>query len=322
LARLRDKQIAMVQLLDRTLDGNALGKRERAKVHDILRDLLARLLANSQDSELVRLHDKYADRSFAEEQQEQLDVMRTLAGDAFGVDVDAYQGGDSPEELAQWLDEQLREGRAEPQQPPPRKKSAKAAAREALREQAAQGGTRAVREIFRKLVSELHPDREADPAEHARKTELMQRVNHAYKAGDLLALLELQLGIEQIDPKALDGLAEERLRHYIHVLEGQSRRLGAELAEFIQPFAMAMGDSSMRKLSPTVVQQGLEADIREVHALVRTLEADLRHFQDISSLKRSLRDYQIDPFDDSDSGEPTDFQPRRRRRRRRVMGRP
>jgi hypothetical protein len=44
-----------------------------------------------------------------------------------------------------------------------------------------------------------------------------------YKAGDLLALLELQLSIEQIDPKALAGLAEERLRHYIHVLEEQSR---------------------------------------------------------------------------------------------------
>jgi curved DNA-binding protein CbpA len=42
-----------------------------------------------------------------------------------------------------------------------------------------------VREVFRKLASELHPDRETDPAEHARKTELMQRVNQAYKAGDL-----------------------------------------------------------------------------------------------------------------------------------------
>jgi len=70
----------------------------------------------------------------------------------------------------------------------------------AQRDQAAQGGTRAVREVFRKLASELHPDRETDPAEHARKTELMQRVNQTYKAGDLLALLELQLSIEQIDP--------------------------------------------------------------------------------------------------------------------------
>ena len=99
-----------------------------------------------------------------------------------------------------------------------------------------------MREVFRKLVSELHPDRETDPVEYARKTEAMQRVNQAYKAGDLLALLEMQLRIEQIDPAALAGLAEERLRHYIHVLEEQSRRLRDELAEFVAPFARMVDD--------------------------------------------------------------------------------
>jgi hypothetical protein len=314
LARLQEKQIAMARLLDRILDGKALGQRERAKVRDILSDLLSGLLAESQDPEFVRLHDKYADRSFADEQQEHVDVMRTLASEAFGLDVEAYQGGESPEELAQWLDEQVRAGYAEPQQAPRRKKSAKTIARETLRDEAAQGATRAVREIFRKLVSELHPDRETDPAEHARKTELMQRVNQAYKAGDLLALLELQLSIEQIDPTALAGLAEERLRHYIHVLGEQSRRLRDELAEFIAPFAMAMGESPVRKLSPAIVQRALEADIREIKALVRTLAADLARFQDIPTFKRSLRDYQIDPFEDRDFGVPPEFRPRRRRR--------
>jgi len=314
MARLREKQIAMVRLLDRIFAGKALGKRERAKARDILSHLLSQLLAESQDPEFVRLYDKYAERSFADEQQEHLDVMRTLASEAFGVDVEAYSGGESPEELAHWLDEQLRAGRPEPQQTPPRKKSAKTIAREALRDQAAQGGTRAVREVFRKLVSELHPDRETDPAEHARKTELMQRVNQAYKAGDLPALLELQLSIEQIDPKALAGLAEERLRHYIHVLEEQSRRLRDELTEFVAPFAMAMGDFPVRKMSPAIVQRALEVDIHEIQGLVRTLEADLVRFQDIPTFKRSLRDYQIDPVDDMDFEIPTEFRPRRRRR--------
>jgi hypothetical protein len=320
LARLREKQVAMVRLLDRSLDGKALGKRERAKVRDILGDLLSQMLAESQDPELVRIYDKYSDRSFGDAQQEDLELMRTLASEALGVDVEAYQGGESPEELADWLDEQLQAGRPEPQQPPRRKrKSAKTIARETLRDQAAEGGTRAVREVFRKLVSELHPDREIDPAEHARKTELMQRVNQAYKVGDLLALLELQLSLEQIDPKTLAGLAEERLRHYIHVLEEQSRRLRDELAEFIAPFAMAMGDPPMRKLSPTIVRQALEADIREIQVMVRTLEADLIRFQDIPTFKRSLRDYQIDPFEDRDLGVPTQFRPRRRPR---GVGRP
>jgi hypothetical protein len=316
LARLREKQIALVRLLDRFLDGKALAKRESAKVRGILSDLLAQLLAASPDPELVRIYEKYSDRSFSDEQQH-LDVIRTLASETFGIDVEAYQGGESPEELGHWVDEQLRAGRPEPQQGPRRKKSAKAIARETQRKEAAQGGTRAVREVFRKLVSELHPDRETDPAEHARKTELMQRVNQAYKAGDLLALLELQLSIEQIDPRALAGLAEERLRHYIYVLDEQSRRLRDELAEFVAPFAMAMGKSPVRKLSPEIVQRALEADIREVQALERTLEADLIRFQDISRFRRSLRDYQIDPFEDMDLRASTEFRPPRGRRKMR-----
>jgi len=295
LARLREKQVAMVRLLDRILDGKSLKARERAKTRDILLELLSQVLAESPDPEFVRLHDKYAERSFGDRQQERLDLMRTLAGEAFGIDVETYTGGESPEELADWLEEQLQAAPPEPQRAPPRKKkSAKKLAREAQREQIAEGGTRAVRDVFRKLVSELHPDRESDPAEHARKTELMQRVNQAYKAGDLLALLELQLSIEQIDPRSLAGLAEERLRHYIHVLEEQSRRLRDELAEFVAPFAMTMGVSPAVKLSPAIVQRALEADTHRLHELVRTLAADLVRFQDVSTFKRSLRDYRID----------------------------
>jgi hypothetical protein len=251
------------------------------------------LLSESPDPELVRLHDKYADRSFADQEKDDLEAMRTLASEAFGIDVAAYEGGESPDELAQWLESQVRASRPEPQQRRPRKSSAKRRASEALREQAADGATRAVREVFRKLVSELHPDRETDPAEHARKTELMQRVNQAYKAGDLLALLEVQLSIEQIDPRDLAGLAEERLGHYIHVLESQSRRLRDELTEFVAPFAMAMGEPSGRKLSPASVQRALEVDIQEIHCLRRTLEADLIRYQNIQTFKRSLRDYHV-----------------------------
>jgi hypothetical protein len=317
-ARLRKKRIAMVQLLDRAMQGKALSKRERAKVRDILSDLLGQLLAESEDAELVRLYDEYADVSFADERQDQMDLMRSLASDAFGVDVEAYAGGESLEELADWIGEQVQTDRPEPPRAPGRKKSAKTLAREALRDQAAAGASRAVREVFRKLVSELHPDREADPAEHVRKTELMQRVNQAYKAGDLLTLLELQLSIEQINPAALAGLAEERLRHYIHVLEEQSRRLRDERSELIAPFLMAVGESLSSKITPESVQRALESDMRGMERLSRGIDADLLQFQDIRQLKRSLEGYSLQPsgYDELATG-PEEFRPRPRRRRRR-----
>lgn len=70
-----------------------------------------------------------------------------------------------------------------------------------------------MRDIFRKLASALHPDRETDPAEHGRKTALMQRANVAYAANDLLGLLELQLEVDQIDQTGLDNLGDDRIKY-------------------------------------------------------------------------------------------------------------
>jgi len=46
------------------MDGKTLRFRERAKVRDIIGHLLSQLLAEAQDADVVRLYDKYADRSF------------------------------------------------------------------------------------------------------------------------------------------------------------------------------------------------------------------------------------------------------------------
>ncbi len=103
--------------------------------------LLTDLLAETPDAELVRLHDKHADVSFDEERQQDMEVMRALAREAFGIDVEAYEGGESPEELAEWLDQQRQASRPEePSESRTRKKSAKAIEREALQAQMAEGG--------------------------------------------------------------------------------------------------------------------------------------------------------------------------------------
>lgn len=284
--RLRDKRIAMAKLLDRAMDGSALNRRERDEVEETLNSLLSELIAEAEEPELVELHDKYSDLSFEEQSRQRLEALRHIADREFGVDVDAYQGTESPEEFADWLKKQARE--RTDASPPPQERKSKARARDALKEQVAEGGTRAVRDVFRKLVSELHPDREADPAEHARKTELMQRVNQAYKAGDLLALLELQFSSVTVDPGVLAGLATEKLRHYIYVLETQSTRLRRELSDMVAPFERVVGGTTSRKITPDAVQRTLEADIREIKRVLKSVEFDLVRFRDVRVLKHSL----------------------------------
>ncbi len=315
--RLRERRVAMVTLLDRAMDGRELGKRQRDKVEEILRQMLGELLAESEDEELIRVHDKYAEVGYRERQLDRMAEMRSLASEEFGIDVDAYDGADEPDELAQWLKEQLRGerpgGDAEPAEEPPQ--GAKANKRAAARAEVAEGGARAVRDAFRKLASELHPDREPDATERARKTELMKEVNQAYKDANLLALLELQLRVEQLDPGGLADLADEQLRHYIHVLEEQERGLADEIDELIEPFTLALGGSAPRRLTPDMVQRALETDIRHLKGVLREVETDLKLLQDIRVLKSSLSQVRMATPGDDDDDEPWDAYEGRRRPR-------
>jgi hypothetical protein len=309
VARLREQRMAMAQLLDAALDGRELGKRERDKARYLLNQMIAALLEDGAEPMLVRLHDKYSAASLDDLKRERMDALRAAASEALTIDVAAYSGGESPEEFEGWIEEQIRAAhiRAAQEESGPQRKSGKPSRREALRDEVAAGGTRAVREAYRKLVSELHPDREADPVEQVRKTELMQQVNQAYKAGDLLALLELQFSIEQIDAAALAGLAEDRLRHYVHVLEEQSLQLREELAEVIEPFAAVLGESPGRRVTTDAVQRLLDRDIRELKTIVRKVEMDVICFRDIRQLKQSLGEYHVEPLDDDELDMPDDF---------------
>lgn len=301
--RLRAGRLAMVGLLDAAIDDKALTKAQRAKVHDILLGQLSELLADAPDDELVRLYDKHSDLSYEDARQEDMAFTQAVAREVFGVNLDDAHDAATPEELARRIADELQAAHAQQaerrRERKGRKKSPKAAAAEALREQTAQDASRAIREVYRKLASELHPDRETDAQQRARKTELMQRANAAYAAGDLLTLLELQLRLEQIDSDALADMAQDRLAHYNHVLEEQLQRLQEELSDVTMPFTTMLAGRSLRQLTPDAVLQMLEADLRELRAAIDVLEHDLIALRDIKALKRMLRDYRI-PRDDVD----------------------
>ena len=310
ITRLREQRMAMAGLLDRAMDGGKLGRRERDKAQYLLNQLIASLLQDGEDPVLVQLHDKHSAASLGELRRERMDALRAVANEALDIDVDAYAGSESPAEFESWIEEQIRASHAGARaDEPPKRGSARTGRRGTLREEMAEGGTRAVREAYRKLVSELHPDRETDPGEQLRKTELMQRVNTAYKAGDLLGLLEMQLSLEQIDAAALAGLADDRLRHYVHVLEEQARQLRGELKEVIEPFASVLGEKSVRKLTIDAVQRLLDRDLRELKTTLRKIEMDVICFQDIRQLQQSLGQYHVEPLDDAELDMPEDFDP-------------
>lgn len=287
-ARLREARIALVKLLGNHLDGKALTLNQREKLRAFVVDMLDSLLEHEASAELISLYDKYNDYSHDEEQQHEMEIIRTLAEDVFGVDIDS--DATSPEQLMEHLHSQMytqEQERANKRKS--RKKSEKTLAREAEQAAAAQNATRAIRDIYRKLASELHPDREPNPQRREQLTELMQQANRAYEDGDLLALLRLQLQIEQIDSLALAGIAEERLANYNRALREQSERLQQELFELTQPFLMMNIDP--RRLTPQTVQRAFDADLKELESMILEMDRELADLQEVRAVKQWLKQF-------------------------------
>jgi hypothetical protein len=86
----------------------------------------------------------------------------------------------------------------------------------------------ALRSIYRKLVSALHPDRATNEAERLRKTSLMARVNMANDRGDLSALMHLQHEAHLVNLDLNERLTPERLLAVNTALREQLAQLNSE----------------------------------------------------------------------------------------------
>lgn len=219
---------------------NALQEEDDASVQATLKDIFLRHSGEDYDAEMQ-----------AQEMREK-HVLQEMIGAMFGVEME-LDDLDTPEAMlakfqqtmqSQQLDDDADDGASmhalgafqQAEGKPQRRK--KPSARERKAQEVAKETSQSVREIYRKLASELHPDRVMDPMERERKTALMQRVNQAYTANDLLQLLELQWECEQIDAAHLATVGEARLKHYTQVLNTQCQHLKLEVLEREQDVVM------------------------------------------------------------------------------------
>lgn len=337
--KLRASRKQMALLLDELLSAPAPGRRlartQREKLTLLLTQLLDNLLQEGDDDELTTLQEKHSDPVDEEEQLLRMEATREILQGMTGVIIDDDHGARTPEELMEYVqrttqeqNENARQSR-EPRrkrhrgdhQPESHSKDRTSAAQADVA-QAAKEVSQSLRDVFRKLVSALHPDREPDAAERKRKNELMQRVNRAYDASDLLTLLGLQLEIEQIDAAHLSSLTPQRLAQYTQVLREQLANLEAELEHLMQPFVAAMGGRRDTRWNPGDVDRALNIDMAQMRRTLRQLEEDLVAFRDPVQLRRRLAQAEMpapDPFDDLEglAEMMSGFQPAPRPRRSR-----
>ena len=253
----------LAQVLDAEAGRKGLSRADRAALGEAIARLAASLAAGvraeAPRAAMQALHDRYA------------------PGDA---PAPGTADPDSPEEVLRRIEAQMHAAQAQAEQARAahhaERRARKPGARERQAQAAAREAAQPLREIYRRLASTLHPDREGDPAERTRKTALMQRANLAYAAGDLTGLLQLQLEAEQIDPARIATFSDARLAPYNRLLADQLAELQRQTRTAQEAFCADYGLAPAAASKPAKLMGHLRAQVRELQEDIHHLRLQLR----------------------------------------------
>jgi archaellum component FlaC len=299
VAELRAEQAAMARALDVLHDNKLFKKKDKEKIAYLICDLCLELIEVEGYEDLKSLYDQYSEVDFDTEQAQSQSMVSDMAKTIFEAEFGTMEGVDftDPEAIADAIARKL----CEPEAPktPPKKRTAKQLAKDAKAEAEAANVSKSIQAVYRQLVGALHPDREQDPAERARKTELMQRITVAYKNKDLLQLLELQLSVEQIDQHAINRIADDRLKHFNQVLKDQLNELEMEVDQMKMQYGhLLQGFSHFVSITPKNVIDYLDIEISNVRLTLHHIKHDNAHFASPVLAKNWLKSYRIPQEED------------------------
>ena len=255
--------------------------------------VLSEDLALAGDEEMRTLHDRHSLQSLADKQIAAANDIQDMVQRMTGVDISDLNGSSAQDVLhagmqrirQQMLDEQAdKEAKAQIRKA---SKPRSAAQKKALDDQ--QDAQGALRTIYRQLASALHPDREPDALERARKTELMGQVNAAYGRRDLMTLLTLQLRCEQIDASAISRLSAEKMKSLTLLLKEQAAALEGHLHAALYQVQQEFELSPFTPVTAAGLTCELDTQARGMADMLADRRDDLQHMQTDAGLKRWVK---------------------------------
>jgi hypothetical protein len=302
VTKLNQHKADMVHLFDKATENPLFKKRDRQKLADLILGLSYELIQFHGMAELKPIYDRHNDMSFDQEAEDEArrasEAMKSMMSGVLNLDLEGEEGLDSPEKLSAHINKLLEEQERANQEARERRaqrrpKTAKQQEKAEREEAEARNVSKVLQDIYRKLVTVMHPDREPDPVARERKTEWMQRVNVAYENNDLLQLLELQLALEQIDTEHLAAMAEDRIKRYNKLLRVQSNQIAAEIEAIEQRMRRQFRLSPYQPIRPEMPQHWLNENIAMLKREIADAEATAQSFKDPATLKAWLKGYTI-----------------------------
>ena len=283
---------ALVLFLDAQLVRDGWSQFDRSTMRQVLCKMAELLFGGKYHDEMEVLFDRHSEVSLADRTAEQ---KRELAEDleaAFGVELKtAADSEQTPEEMLREALRQLEADEAAGAQADEARAAMKRNTRKSARvreeEKQALDAGNLLKQIYRKLTSALHPDRETDHEERLRKTALMTEVNKAYADGNLLKLLHLQWEALKIDARAAGAMADDKLKVINQTLAKQRDELKVECREL---------ETMIREkfhLPPTgaLTMASLQKALKSQAANARIGNGNLRH--DLTSIRHSRAEFKI-----------------------------
>lgn len=276
----------MALFLDEKLSRKGWTANQRKTMRDTLCDVAELLFGSAYHDEMVALFDRHSDLALEGLSTAGKKAFARDIENAFGVELegDVVEEGGAEEVLAEALRQFEEEEQQRAQASEARaaaKRGGKKSARAIAAEQQAHDAGKLLKEIYRKLTSALHPDREPDVGERARKTALMSEVNKAYADENLLKLLHLQLQAVKVDSRAAATMADEKLRVINQSLGQQNQELKLECRHLEMLLREEFHLKGFGALSAPILERALKAQAASARAGNKGLRADL------AAIKRS-----------------------------------
>ena len=309
-AQYAERQAALLSALDIASDRIKLAKADRQTLQAVICELATSLMDDTNREQMKALYNKHSHGDFDDDERQENLIIKEAMEQAYGIKLDEDFDFSSPEALAQHLQEHLMDEKKQQDERSPKPSTA----REKRFEEQAKQASQSMREVYRKLASALHPDRETDDAERQRKTVLMQRANQAYAERNLLALLELQLEAEHLDATALQNMSDERLLHYNHVLSEQYEELLMEISAIafdfvrqfdVEPFAQVTLANSRKHVNRAL--KDLQHQLGDLEQLMFEIESPKGLKRWLKAERAAMEDDLLSAFGEFDFYDDPDF---------------
>ena len=234
------------------------------------------LLREPSDAEIQRLYAQYADCDFASEHAQLLHA----------VDIRQLQtqGGGDSSGIALDIGVMTVESSANERRLSKKQLAARLAVRERRNQDALQLSS-AARDLYRNLVSDLHPDREPDLAMRLIKTSLMQMATQAYAKGDVFALLSLQAQADAQGVRPTGELGPDRIKRFNKLLAKQLSDLKAQIAQMEIHMLGLLGVPAKTRCNPNQAEALIKQAVQHWRKRHEQLQVDMQHIENQTDAK-------------------------------------